>query len=238
MIATYSEPGDLVLDPLCSDGSCLLEAIRQGRNALGVVGDNQLAGTNVLARIARARARGARGHAAALLGDPAELPQLLARQASGFLRRHRRSPTLTAHPCGSGDLILVLRVEPPFGRRGSSSCSRRSRRSLSDEALCGAAAGVLRPGGFLVLAENIESDGGLPDVRMRTVRLCQELGLQYWQHVVALLVPLRDGQLGPQHRYTASCTDTSDIAASHADVLVFCKPSPTSATPRTAVEAA
>ena len=144
-------PGDLIVDPLCGDGTSLLEAIRLGRHALGVVGDNELAGATVLARIARARASGARGHAAALFGDPAELPQLLARQAGGFLSRHRRrGVSLNAHPCGSADLIL-LPAEPPPGRASL-------RRPVTGEALCCAAAAVLRPGGFLVISRSITLD--------------------------------------------------------------------------------
>ncbi|WEB38575.1 site-specific DNA-methyltransferase [Streptomyces yunnanensis] len=35
-IATYSRPGDLVLDPMCGIGTTLVEALRLGRNALGI----------------------------------------------------------------------------------------------------------------------------------------------------------------------------------------------------------
>ncbi|WP_310725815.1 DNA methyltransferase [Streptomyces sp. N2A] len=35
-IATYTKPGDLVLDPMCGIGTTLVEALRLGRNALGI----------------------------------------------------------------------------------------------------------------------------------------------------------------------------------------------------------
>lgn len=35
-VATYTKPGDLVLDPMCGIGTTLVEAIRLSRNALGV----------------------------------------------------------------------------------------------------------------------------------------------------------------------------------------------------------
>jgi hypothetical protein len=42
---------------------------------------------------------------------------------------------------------------------------------------------LLKPGGFLALAQGARNDGGaLGDV----VRACQQHGFQYWQHVVAL----------------------------------------------------
>lgn len=35
-IATYSKPGDLVLDPMCGVGTTLVEAVHQGREAIGM----------------------------------------------------------------------------------------------------------------------------------------------------------------------------------------------------------
>jgi hypothetical protein len=187
-----------------------------------------LAGATVLERITRARASGARGHAAVLLGDPAELPHLLARQARGFLKRHHRSNrTLVPHPCGSADLILLVPAEPPPGRPGP-------RRPVSGEALCCAAAAVLRPGGFLVISKSIGGDGAPPDLCSGAVGLCEDLGLQYWQHVVALLVPVREGQLRARCAATASRRAAEAVDAIHADVFVFRKPAPATAASQTA----
>ncbi len=36
MVLMYSEPGDIVLDPLCGSGTTLREAIREGRKAIGI----------------------------------------------------------------------------------------------------------------------------------------------------------------------------------------------------------
>lgn len=35
-IATYTRPGDLVLDPMCGIGATLVESLRLGRHALGI----------------------------------------------------------------------------------------------------------------------------------------------------------------------------------------------------------
>jgi hypothetical protein len=35
-VATYTRPGDLVLDPMCGAGTSLVEAVRAGRHGIGV----------------------------------------------------------------------------------------------------------------------------------------------------------------------------------------------------------
>lgn len=133
------------------------------------------------------------------------------------------------HPGGCADLILLIPLDPPPGRRASPPGWRRPR---GGEAICNAAAAVLRPGGFLVISKTSPA-GGIPDLRSGTVRLCEALGLEYWQHVVALLVPVREGLLRSSRRRAAWSGD-----ASHVDVFVFRKPSPATAGSRAAAEAA
>ncbi len=43
-ITRYSEPGDLVADPMCGIGTTLVEAIHLGRNALGIEYEPRWAG--------------------------------------------------------------------------------------------------------------------------------------------------------------------------------------------------
>jgi hypothetical protein len=73
LIRAYSQPGDLVLDPLAGAGTTLVEALHLGRNALGLTDDP---GWTALARanIAHARRQGANGHARVLAGEPTRLP--------------------------------------------------------------------------------------------------------------------------------------------------------------------
>ena len=62
------------------------------------------------------------------------------------------------------------------------------------------------------------------DLGGETVSLCAELGLAYWQHIVALLAPIDDGQLKPHQRSQpsscrggarrGSCTPTFTSSAS------------------------
>jgi hypothetical protein len=170
------------------------------------------------------------GEAALLRGHPGELPTLLAQQATGFLKRHRHSgENVTPHPCGSVDLILASlpASRPPC----------HSRLPLGSEAVCAGSAAVLRPGGFLVVTKSIQCARVRRERGESTVSLCEELGLQYWQHVIALLVPIRDGSVDPP-RHTRRATARADANhVGHADLLVFRKP-PTPAPANQQAEAA
>jgi modification methylase len=91
----YSRPGDLVLDPLCGTGTTLVEAIRAGRDAIGVELETRwahLAGANV----ELARAQGGTGRGSVIRGDATTLTALLPKALHG-----------------SVDLVLT---SPPYGR--------------------------------------------------------------------------------------------------------------------------
>jgi len=93
-IATYTQPGDLVLDPMCGIGTTLVEATHLGRRAIGVELEQRWA-TLAAANLNHARDQGAPGHGLALHGDARELGQRL-------LDRYR------------GRVALIL-TSPPYG---------------------------------------------------------------------------------------------------------------------------
>jgi len=164
-----------------------------------------------------------------LRGDPPELPRLLAEQADRFLRRHRQLlHGVSVHPAGSVDLILVfLPAALLIGRRQEHTRRWQTRFDAVD--LLTAAAIVLRPGGYLVAVTNgDELHGGDRDLDLgsETVSLCEQLGLCYWQHIVALLVPIDDGQLKPSRRCRRRpCVEpTTKPRIVHQNVHVFRKP--------------
>ena len=223
-IETYSQPGDLVLDPLCTDPSLpiVLEAIRQERNAAAVIGHDVEDFLELGQRVHAARTQGALGEAVLLRGDPPELPRLLARQ-EGFLRRHHLADrNIGVHPGGSADLILVsLPALLLLGRREDH--SRRWHQRFSAFDVLTASAIVLRPGGYLVTVTGSgELEGTRRDLGAETVSLGEELGLAYWQHIIALLVPIDDGHLKPRRRRRAKQLGLPRIV--HQDVHVFRKP--------------
>ena len=202
----------------------LLEAIRQERNAAAVIGHDVEDWVELGQRIYATRTPGALAEAVLLQGDPPELPRLLAEQAQGFLRRHRLAdPRVDVHPGGSADLILV---SPPalllLGRRQEH--SRRWHQRFSALDVLTASAVVLRPGGYLVtVSGGAELEGTARDLGAETVSLCAELGLAYWQHIVALLVPIDDGQLKPRSRRRRGERPVLPRIV-HQDLHVFRKP--------------
>jgi hypothetical protein len=161
-----------------------------------------------------------------LRGDPSELPRVLADQADLFLRRHRHlDHGVGVHPGGSVDLILVFfPAVLPHGRRQEHTRPWQTRFDAVD--LLAGAAIVLRPGGYLVAVTNSdELHGGGRDLGSETVLLCEELGLRYWQHIVALLVPIDGGQLKPpRHSRRRRDLEPTRPRIVHQNVYVFRKP--------------
>ncbi len=211
----------------------MLEAIRQERNAAGVIGHDVDDFRELDQRVQSAHADGAAGEAVLLRGDPPQLPRLLAAQADSLLRDRRQlHPAVGVHPGGSADLILVFL--PAVLLLGRQENTRRWHTRFDALDVLSAAATVLRPGGYLVaVSTGDELHGSGRDPGSETVSLCAELGLRYWQHIVALLVPIDDGQLkaSPRRRRRRGADPTSPQIV-HQNVHVFRKP--TAAETRTA----
>lgn len=224
IITTYSDPGDLVVDPMCGIGTTLVEAIHLDRNALGVEPERRWASL-ATANLAHAHEQGAPGGAAVLEGDARELPRLLGRAHRAW---HRDSDLEAANPAtrlgvGSVDLILT---SPPYGRdielidkpawfAGGRLGDKATRNDSHDPDNLGhardqqylaamsdvyaACAAALKPSGFLVVVtKNLRSGRALLDLAGSTVELCQATGLRYWQHVIALHAAVRDDRLAPR----------------------------------------
>lgn len=180
-ISAYSEPGELVVDPMCGIGTTLVEAIHHGRNALGVELERRWASL-ASANLAHAREQGATGRAGVIEGDARELPRLLTREARQLLepatgrgsRKTRRSK-LARLGAGSVDLVLtsppyateIQMIDKPAWIAGGSLGAKDSRNYGPDRdnlgyargqrylaamaAVYAACAAVLKPGGFLVV---------------------------------------------------------------------------------------
>jgi SAM-dependent methyltransferase len=94
-IATFTKPGDLVLDPMCGIGTTLVEAVHAGRDAVGVEYEArwaQLARDNIELAVDS----GAPGHAAVRTGDARHAAALLGPDLTGRVRL-----LLTSPPYGS-----------------------------------------------------------------------------------------------------------------------------------------
>jgi modification methylase len=218
-IETYSEPGDLVVDPMCGIGTTLVEASGLGRRAVGVELEERWA------RLASANLdhvhtdRHTRALALVAEGDARELPRVLPTRARRLLEGE---PRADVRPIGSGAVDLIL-TSPPYAceiadvneiggpeplRRADTTNYSRDRSNLGhargDSYLTAmsdvyrACATVLKPGGFLVaVTKDMRSGGGgsLRNLSGETITLCQEAGLLYWQRVIGLLASVRDDEL-------------------------------------------
>src|SRR3954470_16814812 len=75
-VAAYTRPGDLVLDPMCGIGTTLVEAVRLGRDAIGVEYEPRWADI-AAANLRRAQEQGATGRGTVVHGDATTLPDLV-----------------------------------------------------------------------------------------------------------------------------------------------------------------
>lgn len=256
-VEQYSEPGELVVDPMCGIGKTLVEASDLGRRAVGVELEARwakLATTNLDHVHA---GRPTRSLALVAEGDARELARLLTVQAGRLLSQKNR----VAQPIASGAVDLIL-TSPPYAcevadvneiggpdplRRDDTTNYSRDRRNLGHARgtdyltamaeIYRSCAAVLKPGGFMVcVTKDMRSGGGgaLRNLSCETIALCQDAGLLYWQRVIGLLATVGDRELIMRPSFWQTLHARRRLAkgdrtqvVAHEDVLVFRKPPPT-----------
>lgn len=220
-IETYSDPGELVVDPMCGIGTTLLEAAALDRRAIGVELEQRWA------RLATGNLNHAhrlQPHAKVIEGDARQLPRLLGLHGGTLLStspaRDRRQ-SVARLGCGVADLILtsppyasdVADVAPENVKIGSGSMRREDTHNYGPDrtnlghargdaylaamaCIYEACATALKPGGHLVVVtKDTLTDAGVRDLSGATIALCQAAGLTYWQRVISLLATVRGDEL-------------------------------------------
>ncbi|MGO9784302.1 MAG: TRM11 family SAM-dependent methyltransferase [Streptosporangiaceae bacterium] len=201
-IERYTEPGDLVADPMCGIGTTLVEAIHLGRDGLGVEFEDRWAQI-AAANIAHARRGGAAGNAEVIRGDARQLPALLPPGMAG-----RAALVVTSPPYGPS-LHGQVRAEQRHGGGGVEKYDNRYSRDPAnlahhglDDLLAGFTAilagckMLLRPGGVAVVtARPWRSHGELVDLPAAVLAAGASAGLIPAARCVALLAGLRGGHL-------------------------------------------
>ncbi|MDA8317022.1 MAG: DNA methyltransferase [Actinomycetota bacterium] len=234
-IATYSAPGDLVLDPMAGIGSTLVEAVHLGRDAIGVEYEPPWAEL-ARANLRHAKSQGATGHGEVLCGDARHLPAVVDPAAVGLV-----ALVVTSPPYGAS---LHGRVTARPGQGIAKSHNRYStdRANLAHVGLGGLLdamgtilAGcqrVLRPGGFVAMTVRpFWSNGRLVDLPGAMVRVGEESGLVLYERNVALLAGLRDDRLVPRCSFfaleqvrKARARGVPRQVIAHEDLLVLSNP--------------
>lgn len=231
-VIAYSRPGDLVLDPMCGSGTTLVEAVRHGREALGVDVEPRFTAL-AEANLALAREQGATAWSQVVRGDATRLPDIVPPSA----RKHV-ALVLTSPPYGGRTHGLVRaragegvhKRDFRYGSGGNLAYAGWS--GLLDgfrKILVGCMA-MLRPDGTVVVTcrpvrrrpdDLFDLPGALVDVAV-------SVGLEPVERCAALLVALRGDQV--VHRASlfqlmavrrARAAGLPVHVLAHEDVLVF-----------------
>jgi modification methylase len=237
-ITRYTRAGDLVVDPMCGIGTTLIEAIRLGRDALGIEYEPRWANL-AAAGIAAARRDGAAGDGQVITGDARQLPQIAPASMRG-----RAALVITSPPYGAS-LHGQVTAEARAGGGGVAKFDNRYSRDPVNlahhdydsliaglTAILAGCAALLRPGGTVVItARPWRRHGELTDFPAAVVAAGAAAGLQASERHVALLAGLRDGQLVPRPSFFQLDLARKARAAGlpwhlvvHEDVLILTNP--------------
>ena len=202
-IRRYTEPGDLVADPMCGIGTTLVEAVHLGRDGLGIEYEEHWAGL-AAANVAHARRQGAAGTAEVIRGDARLLPGLLPPGTAG-----RAALVVTSPPYGPsvhGQVKAEQRRGAEGGVRKYDNRYGQDPANLACQGLDDLLAGftailsgcavLLRPGGLAVVtARPWRQHGELVDLPAAVIAAGARAGLVPVARCVALLAGLRGGRL-------------------------------------------
>jgi hypothetical protein len=232
----YTQPGDLVLDPMTGIGTTLVEAAHLGRDAIGVEYESRWADI-ADANIAHAHNQGATGKAAVIRGDATQLLALVPSALDG-----RVALVVTSPPYGPTVHGLVRPGADGVAKSASSYNDGTDKGNLAYRNLTGLADGfeqilrgcavLLRPGGTVVVtARPWRKHGQLVDLPSAVIRAGLRAGLIPTERCVALLAAVRDGHLVARPSFfqltAIRKARTAGIPLhliAHEDVLVLVKP--------------
>ncbi|HET8660368.1 MAG TPA: DNA methyltransferase [Micromonosporaceae bacterium] len=235
-IASYTHPGDLVLDPMAGIGTTLVEAVHAGRDALGVEYEPRWADI-ADANLARAHTRGVAGRGAVIRGDATQLSALLPTVLHGRVALVVTSPPYgpTVHGLVRPGAGGVAKFDNRYGEdRGN--LAYRDLPGLLDgftDILRGCHR-LLRPGGLIVVtARPWRKHGELVDLPSAVIAAGIAAGLVPIERCIALLTAVRDGRLVARPSFfqlqqvrKARALGVPMHLIAHEDVVVLAKPDP------------
>ena len=200
-IERYTEPGDLVIDPMCGIGTTLVEASHLNRRSFGVEYEPRWARI-AEKNLAHARTQGATGKGHVVAGDARTIAEIAPRELLGSA-----ALVITSPPYGAS-LHGQVRSSAETGKRGVKKFDytySRDRGNLAHlpvgELIEGFArilegcAVLLRDGGILAItARPWREHGALIDLPGEVITAAEIAGLTPVARCVALLAGIRDGR--------------------------------------------
>ena len=234
-IAAYTQPGDLVIDPMCGIGTTLVEAVHLGRHAIGVEYEPdwaRLAADN----LHHAHSQGAAGHGRVVTGDARKLATHFDPGLHGTVALIFTSP-----PYGPS-LHGQVTPRPGHGIHKSHYKYSTDRSNLGNGSLTRLLAAMhdmftgslqlLRPGGYLAMTVRPWwHAGALIDLPGALVCVAESAGLTLYERNVELLAGLRDDRLIPRASFfaldqvrRARHNGIPRLVIAHEDLLVFQSP--------------
>lgn len=236
VISALTEPGDLVIDPMCGIGTTLVEAIHLGRDAAGVEYEPEFVHL-ALGNLRHAHTQGATGTPQLVCGDARNIATICAPL------RGKAALALTSPPYGS-----YTHGQVRSGRdNGGGSVIKRHHRYSADrgnlahqplpalldgfgQILAGTAT-LLRPAGAIaVTTRPIRVKGELVDLPGQVIDTAHRHGLALTGRHAALLAGLRNGGLVSRASFfqmleTGRARDRGIPACvtAHEDLLIFQK---------------
>ncbi|WP_249713898.1 TRM11 family SAM-dependent methyltransferase [Rhizomonospora bruguierae] len=236
-IDAYTNPGDLVLDPMSGIGTTLVEATHAGRDALGI--EYEPRWSNIAdANLRHARTQGATGRGGVIRGDATDILSLVPAALIGQVALVVTSPPYgpTVHGLVRTGDELDIRDNRYNDGTDRGNLAYRDLTGLTDgfaQILRGCAT-LLRPGGTVVVtARPWRKNGELVDLPSAVIGAGIRAGLVPTERCVALLAAVRDGQLVARPSFfqlqsvrKARAGGTPMHLIAHEDVLIFTKPAP------------
>jgi tRNA1(Val) A37 N6-methylase TrmN6 len=219
LIATYTRPGDIVLDPMAGIATTLVEAMHLGRHGVGVEYEARWADL-AAANLHHASTQGAPGSGQMYTGDSRQLPALLPTALHG-----RIALVITSPPYGPSTHGHVRTPGPRRGKvrkvhhrygndRGNLAHQTHDDLAAGFTTILTGCAALLSPGGHVaVTARPYRRHGELVDIPGMVEAAGANAGLRLIDRCAALIAGVRDGRLIPR----ASFFQMRNIRAAHAD---------------------
>lgn len=235
-IRTYTNPGDVVLDPMAGIGTTVIEAMHLGRHGVGIEYEAEWV-AKAADNIRHTIAAGAPGQGEIYQGDSTTLPALLPASLHG-----RVSLVITSPPYGPSTHGHVRTPGPRRGKvrkihhkyGGVDNLAYRSHGELADgfTAILAGCRQLLRPGGHIVVtARPYRRHGELIDIPGMVVAAGINAGLELVEECIALICGIRDGMIIPRASFfqqknirDAIATGDPQWLVQHEDVVVLRAP--------------